>query len=565
MNARTWVLESVNRQRRWLLIIMLGLLHAVMMVGPDHEWARALMISHFGVFLLWQPLWRGEAKLGASGAVFIVLAFGAVMLLLGWGLLAFWMGGLFALMGGRVFSFRVTWLRYFYLAALLYLLFTMLLWVVPEMFGHGAVDELTHMLMVYFMPSFLLAMALMPTEQEPPGGGKTIDFLYSVTLLLLLAVMVLSVFAIHTLTQLSFERSLLVAIFVIAGVMMVAGWLWSPRFGFAGLQQIFSSYLLSVGTPFEQWLAQLARDAEVEPNAASFLDRAMQRLTELPWLQGIAWRAPEGEGRLGKKTEHSLMYQSGPLHMELWTERLAGVTMTLHTRLLVQLVGRFYQAKRREAAMRQMARMQAIHETGARLTHDVKNLLQSLTTLTAAAQQDGREGDFRGLMQRQLPLLSQRLQLTLEKIKAPKQEVEAGDTAPVSEWWDNLCTRYESRGIRFTCSDGGDTRVPLDLFNSVAENLIENAVRKRATDPGVVVSVELRVDGGGLLFAVTDSGKPVPAQVAERLFQAVMSTEGGLGVGLYQAGRWAAQHGYRLRLAENRAGGVRFELTQEPA
>jgi hypothetical protein len=33
-----------------------------------------------------------------------------------------------------------------------------------------------------------------------------------------------------------------------------------------------------------------------------------------------------------------------------------------------------------------------------------------------------------------------------------------------------------------------------------------------------------------------------------------------LGVGLYQAARQAAQHGYRLALAANEPGQVRFEL-----
>ena len=41
-------------------------------------------------------------------------------------------------------------------------------------------------------------------------------------------------------------------------------------------------------------------------------------------------------------------------------------------------MGEFYEAKRREETMRQNAYMQAFYETGSRLTHDIKNILQSV-------------------------------------------------------------------------------------------------------------------------------------------------------------------------------------------
>ena len=59
--------------------------------------------------------------------------------------------------------------------------------------------------------------------------------------------------------------------------------------------------------------------------------------------------------------------------------------LLLHLKLLTQMLGHFYEAKQREEIQRQNAYTQAIYETGARLTHDVKNLLQSLRSLCAAA------------------------------------------------------------------------------------------------------------------------------------------------------------------------------------
>ena len=66
-----------------------------------------------------------------------------------------------------------------------------------------------------------------------------------------------------------------------------------------------------------------------------------------------------------------------------------------HLRLLAQLLGEFYLAKRREAKLRETSYLQAVHETGARTTHDIKNLLQSLNVLCSAAA--AQEADTRTL------------------------------------------------------------------------------------------------------------------------------------------------------------------------
>ncbi|MBM3342240.1 MAG: sensor histidine kinase, partial [Betaproteobacteria bacterium] len=95
--------------------------------------------------------------------------------------------------------------------------------------------------------------------------------------------------------------------------------------------------------------------------------------------------------------------------------------MLLHVRLLAQMIGHFYAAKQREQQQRRNAYTQAIHETGSRLTHDVKNLLQSLQALCSAAQDSppSQSGELVALMQRQLPQIAQRLNATMDKLRTP--------------------------------------------------------------------------------------------------------------------------------------------------
>src|SRR5678809_1742462 len=51
-------------QRYWRLIVvaMLALLHVAVFRGVADPWARALLLAHFGVVLLWQPFLRAEQR-----------------------------------------------------------------------------------------------------------------------------------------------------------------------------------------------------------------------------------------------------------------------------------------------------------------------------------------------------------------------------------------------------------------------------------------------------------------------------------------------------------------------
>ena len=227
--------------------------------------------------------------------------------------------------------------------------------------------------------------------------------------------------------------------------------------------------------------------------------------------------------------------------------------LALHVRLLSQLLGYFYAAKVREQTLREQAYSQAIHDTGARLTHDVKNILQSMKTLLAAADTSTPEDSDRllALMKRQLPQLAARLSQTVDKLKQPT-EMDVAQIA-AKAWWSALQTRYEHDDVQFFADAIDDTPLPQDLFDSVVDNLLTNALRKRQSEPGVAMEVRLALQPL-VSLRVTDSGSAAPDHVARNLFQSPVASDFGLGVGLYQAARQAARSGYRLELPDNQAG-----------
>jgi len=352
-------------------------------------------------------------------------------------------------------------------------------------------------------------------------------------------------------------------LFAIAVVLMALSWLWNPRGGFAGLGHILSQYLLSLGLPFERWVQRLAELAEQETQPQHFLALSLEHILDLPWVTGLRWETRLGQGEYGVKSGYSAEFSFHDLRLRIFTRWSLSPAVLLHLKLLTQMVGHFYEAKRREQVQRQSAYTQAIYETGARLTHDVKNLLQSLRSLCAAVETSGSDQAqaLQTLMQKQLPLITQRLNVTLDKLRSPEQADVTQVDAVV--WWGGLVQRYNGRNIQFEVEGSAkDAKLPSELFDSVADNLIENALIKSMGGAGVQVRVTFSAAGGGAL-AVCDNGPALQKGIADQLFEAPVTSQTGLGVGLYQSFRQAAQLGYRLALATNEPGTVCFVLTRK--
>jgi signal transduction histidine kinase len=385
-----------------------------------------------------------------------------------------------------------------------------------------------------------------------------VDFIYILLLFTLLAMLVLGSLAFMTLGKIDYLDALLRTLFLIAIVLLALGGLWNPRLGFSGFQALFSRYLLNIGTPLEIWLERLAAVANHEQNPEAFLEHATEYLTEMPWISGLSWSSVHGHGTLGTSSPHRIEMSDHDLNLTLFSHHAVSPTMMLHVRLLTHLLGHFYQAKQREQSLREITRQQVIYETGARLTHDLKNMLQSLFALTSVAQHQPEKAQ--PILQRQLPVLTQRIESVLAKLKSP-QETEEAVEMPLATWWEGLRQRHPHRDIVWHVSKGLDDRpIPAPLFDCVADNLIDNACKKRQREPGIAVTVTLAVNPFSL--AISDSGSAIPSGIAHQLLNTVVSSEDGMGIGLYQVARWATQSGYRLELSENENGKVTFRLVK---
>jgi hypothetical protein len=566
--------DLLRGARRWVIIAMLLSLHAALISPIGSEFERVWLLVHLGLFLLWQPFVSTDRELNILAVIMLLGITAAVLWSLASWMLVAWLTILIGVMGGKVFTLQRTRRGMFYLVAVFYLFAQLLIWAVPVLLlGITTLPDGVRTVVTVFLPMVLVAMAFLPYRAEDETTAQVFDFFYSLLIFQLVIVLILGSIAAMRVTENQYFQAVLLTVFAFATGLFVLAVMWGPRAGFGGLRSYFSRYLMSVGMPFELWVRRIAELAESEGSATRFLKHAMDEIATMPWLQGAQWTSPDGTGRFGAITPNEVRFRHHQLETVFYSEGRLSPALLLHLRLLAQVVGEFYEGKRREQALKQNTYMQAVHETGARLTHDIKNLLQSLFTLTSAAatanappQAERRKASaadaYDALLQRQLPQLTKRLQTTLDKLQNPTVE-SASAQIGARDWWADVRARYGESDL--ILQPNGDiesnTLIPSAVFDAVLENCIENARHKKMAEPQIDIRITFSLAPEPML-TIADNGSPIPPGVLENLFRAPIERAGqnGLGIGLYQAARQAASEGFVLGLTSSSAAGVHITL-----
>ena len=472
-----------------------------------------------------------------------------------------WVLLLIGILGGRVFTTQAALRNRFYLVAFAYLLAILLLWAVPDGLLEQQIPEpiafFAHVVLPFAL-GLLLVLPLGPSEED---AGQVFDFFYAVLVFQLGVVLVLGPPALMRFTGEQYFTAVMISASGFGVALFVLAVLWNPLRGFGGLRAFFSRYLLSVGMPFELWMRRIAELAETESDSRRFLELSIEEIARLPWVVGASWRSPDGSGQSGRTDGHASRFEQHDLEIVFHTAFRLSPALLLHMKLLAQVLGQFYESKRREKVQRHSAYLQAVHETGARLTHDVKNLLQSLYALMSMTPHEPSAGYDR-LLQRQLPQLTQRLHATLEKLRAP--EVATTELpVPAPEWWNAVERRLAGSGIACSASLASPRDVPGSLLDGFLENTLENARAKASAGAPARIAIVFLATDERVELAVCDDGAAVEAGIAARLFLEPIERGAGLGIGLYHVARQARDAGYRVELASNRDGEVCFRLSRE--
>lgn len=550
-----------DRLQQFQTAAMLLLLHTAISLDPASTIAKSIMLAHLGFFLLWQPIWRGDQRLNWQNTL-IFLALTIIFLYwLDWWLITGWLILLIGLTGGRIA--RTISERNSNILILSFLVIELMIQCAGNLFPIRLTPGLTDTFNLLLIGLPLIIAFLPVTSSSYKERDQQVDLFGATTTSLLAGLLLLgSLINSYPLTDKDYLYAVVQTFLFIGVFLLLISWLLSPRTGFSGLAQLWTQSLLNIGTPFEQWVADIAALSNDTTSPDDFIEQATGKLLSLPMIEGVEWQALDRAGSHGVKKQYYTDIQSTNISVRVMTERSYGATLLLHFKLLVAVIDHFYTAKIHERKLARQARIQAVYETGARITHDIKNLLQSLRNLTAIISSDSmsRQQDTFKLLERQLPALTERLQLALEKLQHPPFD----DTTylEVSTWWKQLTQRNLYKNVGFYENILADRQIPLELFDSVIDNTLENFHIKSASYPDITANVSITSTNDRIELTICDTGPAIPEDIAKRLFKEPLGSSSGLGIGLLQAHDLAEHLGYELELKNNEEGGVCFSLSK---
>lgn len=545
-----------------MLLLVLGSFHLGLLQDPATPLSKSILLVHLGLVLLWQRLVSPSYQVSGRALAGIVALIGLIGVFLSWGMVLVWSLMLAGAIGGRLFVHSQPRARVPYWLALVVVVLGQVGLVVPELLHlHGSTSTaLTAMAAWGVWPLFLFIM-MMPLQEDGTAQSGEMDLVGSLLIVLVFTGIILGALALMFLYGLDYLSALFSALGLMAVCLLILAWLWAPHGGSAGLGLEVTRRMLSGSgeVPLDRWLDQLADLATQDISPESFLRSMSQGLLEWHGVCGMRYTCSAGVWVMcGEESAHEYRFEHRGLVTQTFTREPLANTVLWQLNLRLRMMVEIHAAKLQARQLQADSYLRAVHETGARVTHEIKNLLQSLHGLCFAVMSAKGGADERAyqLLLKQLPVIVERLEQATARIRKPS--VQSMRMEAVAHWWPRQQERYADKMIHWICNVAGDLAgdIPAALFDNVLDNLLENAFCKA----GALVVVTLVKDEAGWGLEVSDSGAAMSAAQAESLFLAPMPSDSGMGIGLYQAGRLAESAGYHLRLLRNQNGEVCFSL-----
>lgn len=295
------------------------------------------------------------------------------------------------------------------------------------------------------------------------------------------------------------------------------------------------------------------------PGTAVLLGTQLLSLSVLALGQGMGWLPGLVLPALGGAGPSPLAVSCAALVMALVLVAVGLIGM--HLRGRIEHLVRDALLANRVQLQTWVAWSRELELLGGEIAHELKNPLASIKGLGALVARDllpGRAADRMAVLQGEVD----RMQGILDEFLTFSRPLTPLSTSAVQpaalcrravELHEGLA-RAAGVGLRVT-GRAPDIEADPHKLLQVLTNLLQNALA--VAPPGSSIDLDLRPDQGGVRLTVGDRGPGVPAAIADRVFEAGISTraEGG-GLGLTIALGIARQHGGRLALEPRPGGGT---------
>ena len=543
-----------------ILAALLLLLHALIWIIEEPALQTSLSMALYGLFLMWQPLLSKDRKIHLISALIPITMLALFSHYYPKESLIFFSLLISGMIGSRLFSMSST--RSFDLLALSVLIIEMSIGIVPKTFQQIKLPADFETYIQIITLGLVLVFFFAPIPDRTQRTRSQIDLMHGVLTATLIFIVLLGGIVINTLYGVDYTDGLLLTVFIVSTLAIGISWFWNPEVGYSGLGVLWNRYAMTIGGPFETWINTLTTlNEEQYITANDFLQAACDHLVENDWLNAIQWQFQTSAISSGNKNGPSISHRlSDRLEVSIYFKSNPGQALRQHTILLIRMAYQFYLSKLNQEKMRAEEHFETIHHTGARLTHDMKNILQSIkASLDIVNLQPKYEQPLPyKLLQQNLTQISTRLESTLAKLKAPELSTSI-KYQTLSKWVELFKHEHALPKITYHQEITKDHAIPPDLFDSVINNLLSNALNKPSTQQ---VIIDVLSNNEMIIVTICDDGKKMSEELENELFNKPVSSGQGMGIGLYQSAFMARTFNYELEIANNSEGKVCFSLFQ---
>jgi len=198
------------------------------------------------------------------------------------------------------------------------------------------------------------------------------------------------------------------------------------------------------------------------------------------------------------------------------------------------------------------------------IAHEVRNPLGGIALFAGVLRDelgDNEElGDHVRRIEKELSHLKAVVGDFLEYARRPKPELESMDVGELgAELVGLVQVDADAAGVALACeADGVKCRADRQQLRRALLNLLRNAVQASDGD----AAIRARYDAGNAIIEVWNSGKAIPDEVRERIFEPFYTTkEKGTGLGLAFVREIALDHGGTIDVRSSADEGTTFALT----
>ena len=212
-----------HRFDHWIMATMLLALGLAVLSDFGSAVSASLLIVHFGLFFLWQPIWQRDQSLDITSTVLIVVFVGVFVAMRNWWLMFFWLILLIGIVAGRSFFTRQA--RIAYMIALTFLISILLLECVPHLFR---IEQINRAVVHTFQLAWILlpiALTFFPTAGLGSRETFPVDFFRGVLIALITALLSVSAVLMSYQVAVDYPVALIGSLLAVSIFLLIISWI----------------------------------------------------------------------------------------------------------------------------------------------------------------------------------------------------------------------------------------------------------------------------------------------------------------------------------------------------